>query len=82
MGCEVIDRIRTLGGGRTPAVELDHELVYARVVAFGEGRLGEPPLLYSARLGWRVTGGAAREPGGSVRDWLLARLDDTPDPPP
>ena len=37
------------------------------------GRLREPPLLYSSRLGWRVTGDRAREPGVSVRDQLLAR---------
>jgi len=69
--CEVEDRIV----GR-----YDHDLFFARVVATGEGRLGEPPLLYSSRLGWRVTGGAAREPGDSVRDRLLARLDEAPGP--
>jgi hypothetical protein len=31
-------------------------------------------LLYSSRLGWRITGERAREPGRSVRDELLARL--------
>jgi flavin reductase (DIM6/NTAB) family NADH-FMN oxidoreductase RutF len=67
LGCQVQDTIR----GR-----YDHDLFFARVVAFGPGRLAEPPLLYSARHGWRVTGGAAREPGRSVRDELLARLDD------
>jgi flavin reductase (DIM6/NTAB) family NADH-FMN oxidoreductase RutF len=51
----------------------DHELFFARVVDVVPGRLREPPLLYSSRLGWRVTGGAAREPGVSVRDRLLAR---------
>ena len=72
---EVIDRVRTLGGRHGAAeVPLDHELVFARVVEVGEGRLREPPLLYSSRLGWRVTGDRAREPGGSVRDRLLARL--------
>ncbi len=65
LGCEVEDRIT----GR-----YDHDLFFARVVAHGEGRLGEPPLLYSSRLGWRVTGDAAREKGRSVRDQLLARL--------
>lgn len=64
--CEVFDRIE----------RFDHDLVLANVVAVREGRLGEPPLLYSARHGWRVTGGSAREKGRSVRDELLARLDD------
>jgi flavin reductase (DIM6/NTAB) family NADH-FMN oxidoreductase RutF len=54
----------------------DHDLFLARVVAVREGRLKEPPLLYSSRLGWRVTGDAAREKGVSVRDQLLARLGD------
>lgn len=64
--CEVVERLD---------VGLDHDLFLARVTAVGEGRLGEPPLLYSSRLGWRVTGGPAREPGTSIRDALLARLD-------
>jgi flavin reductase (DIM6/NTAB) family NADH-FMN oxidoreductase RutF len=51
----------------------DHELFFARVVEVVPGRLREPPLLYSSRLGWRVTGDRAREPGVSVRDQLLAR---------
>lgn len=54
----------------------DHDLFLARVVAVREGRLKEPPLLYSARLGWRVTGEPAREKGVSVRDALLARLGE------
>jgi flavin reductase (DIM6/NTAB) family NADH-FMN oxidoreductase RutF len=53
---------------------LDHELLFARVVEVGAGRLKEPPLLYSSRLGWRVAGDRAREPGMSVRDALLERL--------
>jgi len=53
---------------------MDHELFFARVVDVGAGRLKEPPLLYSSRLGWRVTGDKARAPGRSVRDELLARL--------
>jgi flavin reductase (DIM6/NTAB) family NADH-FMN oxidoreductase RutF len=64
----------------------DHELMFARVVDVAPGRLKEPPLLYSSRLGWRVTGDKAREPGRSVRDELLERLaaagfeaDDSPD---
>lgn len=53
---------------------LDHELFFARVVEVGPGRLKDPPLLYSSRLGWRITGDKAREPGSSVRDRLLERL--------
>jgi len=76
--CEVFDR--------TPLP--DHELFFARVTATREGRLREPPLLYSSRLGWRVTGEKAREPGRSIRDELLERLaaagfdaTDEPDAP-
>jgi flavin reductase (DIM6/NTAB) family NADH-FMN oxidoreductase RutF len=54
----------------------DHRLFFARVVAVEPGRLKEPPLMYSSRLGWRIAGDKAREPGTSVRDGLLARLDD------
>ncbi|MDQ2754603.1 MAG: flavin reductase family protein [Actinomycetota bacterium] len=53
----------------------DHELFFGRVIATGLGRLKEPPLLYSSRHGWRVTGDKARPPGVSIRDQLLARLD-------
>ena len=52
----------------------DHELFFARVEQVIEGRLKEPPLLYSSRLGWRIAGDKAREPGVSIRDQLLARL--------
>jgi flavin reductase (DIM6/NTAB) family NADH-FMN oxidoreductase RutF len=52
----------------------DHDLFFARVVEVGAGRLKDPPLLYSSRLGWRATGDKAREPGTSIRDALLARL--------
>ena len=52
----------------------DHELFFARVIEVGAGRLKAPPLLYSSRLGWRVTGDKARDRGTSVRDVLLARL--------
>jgi len=52
----------------------DHELFFARVVEVAPGRLKEPPLLYSSRLGWRVTGDKAREPGMSIRDQLLDRV--------
>jgi flavin reductase (DIM6/NTAB) family NADH-FMN oxidoreductase RutF len=53
---------------------VDHELLFARVEAVVPGRLREPPLLYSSRLGWRVTGERAREAGSSVRDALLERV--------
>jgi hypothetical protein len=52
----------------------DHELLFARVVQVEPLRLKEPPLLYSSRLGWRVTGDKAREPGVSIRDQLLDRI--------
>lgn len=52
----------------------DHHLVFARVVEVVPGRLKEPPLLYSSRLGWRATGDKAREAGRSIRDELLARV--------
>ena len=65
LGCEVFEA--TLD-------TFDHDLFFARVIAVGEGRLKAPPLLYSSRLGWRATGDAARQPGDSVRDHLLARL--------
>ena len=41
----------------------DHELFFARVTAVGAGRLGAPPLLYSARHGWRATGSFNRRYG-------------------
>ena len=64
---------------------VDHRLFFARVTAVHPGRLKEPPLLYSSRLGWRIAGDKAREPGSSVRDALLQRLaeagfDATDDP--
>lgn len=52
----------------------DHELFFARVVEVVPNRLKDPPLLYSSRLGWRVTGDKAREPGVSIRDQLLDRV--------
>jgi len=57
----------------------DHELFFARVTAVVPGRLRVPPLLYSSRLGWRVTGDRAREPGASIRDQLLARAGASDD---
>jgi len=67
--CEVIEKVTT------SVEDLDHDLFLARVTDFGEGRLGEDPLLYSSRHGWRKAGEKAREPGRSVRDELLARLE-------
>lgn len=55
----------------------DHDLFLARVTAVHEGRLKHPPLLYSSRLGWRITGEPAREKGVSVRDQLLDRVRAT-----
>jgi flavin reductase (DIM6/NTAB) family NADH-FMN oxidoreductase RutF len=54
----------------------DHELFFARVVAVEANRLKDPPLLYSSRLGWRMTGEKAREPGVSIRDELLERVEN------
>jgi len=68
--CEVEQRVEAASFGG------DHDLFLARVTAVHEGRLKEPPLLYSSRLGWRITGEPAREKGVSVRDALLARLDE------
>ncbi len=56
-------------------VALDHLLYFARVTAVREGRLREAPLLYSSRQGWRIQGDKAREPGRSIRDELVARLE-------
>ena len=68
--CEVQDVI----SGR-----YDHDLFFARVTSSRTGRLDQPPLLYSSRHGWRATGEKAREPGTSIRDRLLARLDEDAD---
>lgn len=60
----------------------DHELFFARVIEVVPNRLKDPPLLYSSRLGWRVTGDKAREPGVSIRDQLLERVEnEAPDTP-
>ncbi|UDY36440.1 flavin reductase family protein [Dermatobacter hominis] len=69
--CEVLEVKEGWSDG-TPA---DHHLFFARVVEVGPGRLKEPPLLYSSRLGWRIAGDKAREPGTSIRDQLLERLE-------
>ena len=68
--CEIEQRVEAASFGG------DHDLFIARVTAVREGRLKEPPLLYSSRLGWRITGDPAREKGVSVRDDLLARLGE------
>lgn len=54
----------------------DHRLYFARVTEVQGGRLREPPLTYSSRLGWRVASEKAREPGTSIRDVLLQRVRD------
>lgn len=53
---------------------VDHRLYFARVTEVQGGRLREPPLTYSSRLGWRVASEKAREPGVSIRDALLERV--------
>jgi flavin reductase (DIM6/NTAB) family NADH-FMN oxidoreductase RutF len=68
--CEVFDRME----------RFDHDLFFATVVKVVEGRLGEPPLLYSARHGWRATGEQAREKGVSIRDRLLERVAQLDEP--
>lgn len=74
--CETLEVVTSVAGA-----PLDHHLVYARVTDVGDfGRLKDPPLLYSSRLGWRITGEAAREPGESIRDQLLARLAELGEP--
>jgi len=75
LGCEVIAIHESVGGGQWPTVDLDHRLVFARVVDVGEGRLTEPALVYSSRQGWRVASSRARQAGESVRDGLLARVE-------
>jgi flavin reductase (DIM6/NTAB) family NADH-FMN oxidoreductase RutF len=70
--CETFERIE----------RFDHDLFLAEVAAVTEGRLGEPPLLYSARHGWRATGGRARAEGQSIRDELLARVEQLDQPQP
>lgn len=62
--CAVIDRKELV----------DHVLFFANVTDVMPGRLGQPPLTYSSRLGWRIASERAREPGTSVRDELLDRL--------
>jgi len=66
LDCEIEDSIRE---------RFDHDLFFARVIDSAAGRLEEPPLLYSSRLGWRITGRKARQPGQSIRDRLLERLE-------
>ncbi|MGI9605869.1 MAG: flavin reductase family protein [Acidimicrobiales bacterium] len=66
--CDVLEKLE-------PAEAIDHNLYLVGVTDFGEGRLGEPPLLYSSRHGWRVAGDKARQPGRSIRDELLERLE-------
>lgn len=71
LGCEVLAIESSVGEH-----SLDHHLVFARVVEVGEGRIGEPALVYSSRQGWRVASTLARAKGESVRDELLARIEE------
>lgn len=64
--CEVTDQVDLV----------DHTLWFGRVTAVGEGRLDEPALTYSSRKGWRIADTPARQKGESVRDKLLALLDE------
>jgi flavin reductase (DIM6/NTAB) family NADH-FMN oxidoreductase RutF len=73
-GCEVLTVLDHLDTD-TGALDLDHRLVFARVVAAGQGRLREPALVYSSRQGWRIADTKARAKGTSVRDDLLARVE-------
>jgi flavin reductase (DIM6/NTAB) family NADH-FMN oxidoreductase RutF len=70
LGCETFE-VKEAWADGSP---IDHHLFFARVTSVGEGRLRAAPLLYSSRLGWRVAGDKAREPGVSIRDRLLERL--------
>ncbi len=54
----------------------DHTLFIAEVEKVGEGRLKEPALTYSSRKGWRIADTPARAEGESVRDRLLAMVDE------
>lgn len=74
LGCSVLGVSSSVATPQGP-LDLDHRLVFARVVDVGEGRLTEPPLVYSSRQGWRVASERAREPGGSVRDRLLGEIE-------
>ena len=54
----------------------DHDLVFGTVTAVQEGRLDQPALTYSSRQGWKIASEPARAKGESVRDVLLARLEE------
>lgn len=69
--CEIFD---TVDRTSSRSERFDHDLFFAEVTDVREGRLDAPPLLYSARHGWRTTGENAREKGVSIRDQLLARV--------
>ncbi len=64
--CEVLDRIEVR----------DHTLFLAEVKEVGEGRLDQPALTYSSRKGWRIADSPARRQGESVRDRLLAMVEE------
>lgn len=69
LDCEVFERMPMR----------DHELFFAEVVRVREGRIGDDPLVYSSRHGWRIAATRARERGASVRDELLGRLEQGED---
>ena len=68
LDCDVFDHM----------VMRDHELFFAEVTGFREGRLKQDPLVYSSRHGWRIADTKARDKGVSIRDELLSRLDADP----
>jgi flavin reductase (DIM6/NTAB) family NADH-FMN oxidoreductase RutF len=70
--CRVVERVPVR----------DHTLFIAEVEKVGEGRLKEPALTYSSRKGWRIADTPARAEGESVRDRLLAMVDERTDPAP
>lgn len=57
----------------------DHIMLIVDVREVGEGRLKEPALTYSSRKGWRIADTPARTPGESVRDKLLAMVEEAAD---
>jgi flavin reductase (DIM6/NTAB) family NADH-FMN oxidoreductase RutF len=67
--CSVVDR----------GAVADHILFFGEVDRVGEGRLREPGLTYSSRKGWRIADTPARQKGESVRDRLLAMVEEAGD---
>jgi flavin reductase (DIM6/NTAB) family NADH-FMN oxidoreductase RutF len=64
--CRVVERV----------VVRDHVLFVSEVEKVGEGRLKAPALTYSSRKGWRIAETPARAEGESVRDRLLAMVEN------